>query len=61
MFLIVPNVLADAIDAKLDAALAECPEAEKHRDVWFKELLNYFNEHGEIPDCQIVKKDGATL
>jgi len=47
---IVPNSLRDAINAKLDAALASCPDAVKDRDALYSQLLDYFDEHGEVPD-----------
>jgi hypothetical protein len=56
MFRIVPNYVADALNAKLDAAFSECPEAEKDREVLYVHLLNYFDEHGVIPDFSLKKK-----
>lgn len=53
MFLLVPNDLADALSAKLDAALAEFPEASKDREALYDQLLSYVNEHGVIPDFTI--------
>ena len=53
--LIVPNYVRDAINAKLDAALAEVPAAEKDREHLYHGLLMYFNEHGVIPDFTLAK------
>lgn len=50
---IVPNVLRDAINAKLDTALTQCPEAAIERGLFYNELLAYFYKHGEIPDFTI--------
>lgn len=56
MIVIVPNHLRDAINEKLDAAFKEVPEAEKDRDVLYHKLLEYFDEHGVIPDFKLQKK-----
>jgi hypothetical protein len=56
MFVIVPNYIADAINAKLDAALAECPDAAKDRDALYEQLLGYVNEHGVVPDFSLKRK-----
>ena len=52
---IVPNELRDAINAKLDTAIAACPDAAKDRDTLYKQLLTYFDEHGEVPDFDLAK------
>ncbi len=57
MIVIVPNYVRDAINAKLDAAIAECPGAESERDSLYEQLLGYFNEHGRLPDFTLRKKD----
>ena len=54
---IVPNVLADAINKRLDDAFLLCPEAVKDRDHLYHQLLEYFDEHGIIPEFEIKKKD----
>lgn len=56
IMVIVPNTLRDAINEKLDAAIADCPGAETERDSLFEQLLGYFNEHGRLPDFTITKK-----
>ena len=58
---VIPNSLRDAINAKLDAAIADVPDAEKDREHLYHSLLMYFNEHGVIPDFSITKteKGGA--
>ena len=58
MFSIIPNVLRDKINEKLDAAFASCPEAEKDRDIFYHKLLVYFDEYGEIPEFELTKKEG---
>lgn len=54
MFRVIPNSLRDAINAKLDAAIAECPAAEKDREVLYGQLLDYFDEHGAVPDFSLA-------
>lgn len=54
---IVPSVLRDAINAALDDALNECPEAERDRYHLFQILLEYFDEHGRLPEFSIRKRD----
>ena len=55
--IIVPNELRDEINAKLDAAIEECPGASKDRDALYNQLLEYFDEHGELPEFEIKKND----
>jgi hypothetical protein len=59
---IVPNDLRDAINAKIDAEIANLPEdqrqkAENCREHMYHQLLSYFDDHGAIPDCHIVAND----
>ena len=53
---IVPNTLRDAINKKIDSALTDCPEAAPDRDIFYQTILNYFDEHGELPDFKLVRK-----
>ena len=53
---IVPNDLAAAIDGKLDAAIAICPDAERDRAVLRDQILCYFDAHGHIPDFTLRKR-----
>lgn len=55
-FVIVPNGLADAIYAKVDAALEKCPQLKAERENIYRDILSYFNEHGEIPDFELRGK-----
>lgn len=55
MLVIVPNSLRDAINAKLDAALAACPAAAPDRDLFYRQLLAYFNDHGVVPDFTLER------
>lgn len=47
---IVPNTLREAIYAKVDAAIAEQPAAAPDREYFYGVLLDYYDEHGAIPD-----------
>lgn len=53
---IVPDSLRAAINARLDAAIAACPEAAADREALYGQLLAYFDEHGVIPDFTIARK-----
>jgi hypothetical protein len=56
MILIVPTALHDAINSKLDAALAECPGTQlDDREALYAQLLEYFDEHGVVPEFRLVK------
>ncbi len=59
MLVVVPNKLRDKINAKLDAAFAECPEAEFEREGLYSQLLAYFDEHGVVPEFSLVKTGGG--
>lgn len=56
MFLIVPDSLREAIDAKLDAAIALVPDAAKDRENLYHELLSFFDKYGFVPDFTIGPK-----
>lgn len=53
MLVIVPNYLANALNAKLDAEIEKHPGAAKDRDELYSQLLSYVNEHGVIPDFSL--------
>ena len=57
MIVIVPNELRDAINRALDCALEDCPEAERDRESLYHQLLEYFDEHGSIPEFKIAKAE----
>lgn len=54
---IVPNSLRDQINEAIDCTLIECPGAECVRDELYKQLLEYFDEHGVIPEFKIQRKN----
>jgi hypothetical protein len=55
MFYIVPNVIGDEIDRKLDAEIQKEPGAAKDREVLRSQLIEYFAEHGVIPDFSLAR------
>jgi hypothetical protein len=56
MIAIIPNVLRDKINEKLDEAFLTCPEAEKERESLYRRLLEYFDEYGVIPTFTLTQK-----
>lgn len=52
---IVPNELEYEINTKLDIAFAKAPRAEKDREIFYHQLLNYFDQHGFLPDFELQK------
>lgn len=52
---IVPNSLRDAINERLNTQIAIHPDAEADRDALYSMLLEYFDEHGVIPDFSLQK------
>lgn len=56
MIAIVPNSLRDAINAKLDLALADIPEAAIERETYYQKLLEFYDDNGYIPKFTIFKK-----
>ena len=56
MIVIAPNVLRDAINARLDDVLRDAPaEAIAERDALYQQVLTYYDEHGIIPEFSVVK------
>lgn len=56
---ILPNYIRDAINAKLDAAYIEFPEAAIDREYHYHLLLEHFDQHGEIADLKLTRKVSA--
>ena len=55
--IIVPNALSDAINEQLDAAYLSCPGAAIDREQHYQIMLNYFDEHGTLPEFELKKKE----
>lgn len=60
MFYVVPNVLGNEIDRRLDAAIAEEPDAEKDREHLRSTLIEYYAQHGVIPDFSVRRTSALT-
>ena len=54
-FLIVPDALYDAIHKKLDEEIRKHPDAEKDRDYLYRQCLDYFAEHGSMPNFTLER------
>jgi hypothetical protein len=57
---IVPNSLSEQIYKRIDAAIAAADNplnAVMDRDLFYLTLLNYFDDHGYLPDFELVKKE----
>ena len=54
-FILLPNYVAAEIDARLDAAIAEVPAAEKDREHLRGQLIDFFSEHGVVPDFSLAR------
>lgn len=50
---ILPNCIAHQIDRALDAEIAKHPAAEPDRELFRQQLINYFDEHGVVPDFSL--------
>ncbi len=54
---IVPNEVSAAINAKLDEKLAGIQITAEEREVHYDTLLEFFDQHGTIPEFTFAKKD----
>lgn len=57
MFVVVPNHVRDAINAKIDEKIKGHPEAAKERGRIYDQLLRYYDEHGTVPDFTLTRLD----
>lgn len=57
MFYVIPNCVANEIDAALDAEIAKVPDAAKDREVLRSQLIEFFAEHGVVPDFSLAKQE----
>ncbi len=53
---IVPNFISDRINAAIDKVLDGRPIDPDERQSVFHLLLDYFDEHGTIPDFELKPK-----
>lgn len=58
MIAVVPNELHDAINRKLDVALVghETISPTERADL-YQVILEYYDEHGELPEFAVIKRD----
>lgn len=56
---IVFNDLRDAIYAKVDAAIADHPDAAPDRDYFYYKILDHFDQHGVIPEFTLQKREAS--
>lgn len=56
-YLIVPNTVNDRIMSALDKALLETPDAEDSRQSLYNQLLDYYDEHGHVPEFSLEKEE----
>lgn len=52
---IVPNYLRDQIYEMVDAAIAKCPEAAVDREIFYQTVLNYYDQHGALPEIELKR------
>lgn len=58
-FMIVPNELSDEIYRCIDKELERCPEAAPERERFYRELLQYFDRYGVIPEFSVGPSGAA--
>ena len=54
MFVVVPDYIFDEINAKLDAAIKNHPDAEADRDTLRSQLIDFVDIHGYVPDFDLA-------
>lgn len=55
-FRIVLNSIRDQISRALDRAIDDCPEAAADRDVLYGQLLDIYDETGDVPDFRLERR-----
>lgn len=56
MVYIIPTALVGALNKRLDEEITKHPEAARDRDIFYRQLLDYVNEHGIVPDFSLVRR-----
>lgn len=54
--IIVPNTLSEEIYRRIDSELRAKPEAAPDRELFYAQLLDYYAEHGALPEFTIEKR-----
>ena len=47
---VIHDHVREAINARLDAAIAEVPDAAKERERLYQEIINFYSEYGQLPN-----------
>lgn len=58
MFYVVPNSLRDAIQHKISLGFGGWMHCDADREPLYHALLEYFAEHGVIPEFDVFPPDG---
>ena len=53
---IVPDALREAIYSAIDSAIAKHSGAALDRELFYEQLLSFFDEHGYLPDFDLERK-----
>lgn len=53
----VPNELCEYIHSKINEQLAGRSITSADRDILYGQLLEYFDQHGKVPEFTIERKD----
>lgn len=56
MLIILPNYISDEIDRRIDAAIANTPDAAPDRELFRETLIAHFAETGTVADFTLAKK-----
>lgn len=54
---IVPDTLRENINKALDAEIAKWPDAEKEREMLYRQLITFFSVHGYLPEFSLEPRD----
>lgn len=54
---LVPNELRDEIYKRVDTAIEKNPQFKDQRESIYKEILEYFDWHGTIPDFSLEHRN----
>ena len=57
--IILPNYISDEIDRRIDAAIAETPDAAADRELFRESLIAHFAQTGQVASFTLVKADRA--
>jgi hypothetical protein len=54
-FIILPNIVETAINAKIDAFLEQHPELAIWRESMYNDLVAAYSEYGEIANLEVAE------